>query len=461
MRLAVFSSLAVLTLLVATATAEANPANPSALDMCAVEGGPYASDLYDNGWVTDLAAKRAAGTVICDSQSMHRLGEAGGRSYVYWDALFSEIVEGYDGPRHHVVAQIGEYDTDGKLTIVIRTSRDGDKSELDASVIERDGETFIPLTDPEARVYVRRADGFVPASTDLDFYSLDGKIVLPVLPGGYVATAEPGDDGDTFYRVNFDVADLALDLPVAVRSEVFPRTYVNPDYDRALTLRLRLEMHDGKLATGAAEVIEPTPVPTGIGETPEPFAVPKDTAACTLYAYVEDDDPAGVSVRAAPDAKSQVIADLPAGHQSKDGDYAFGAEVDVIGSIDGWFLIENAVHPAENYGDVTEGGEKLGAGSDLVRRTYRGRGWIHGSRLTTGLQLGTVLRAGADLQSKPVFDLKFDSSGEGYVDVETFKSCKGDALEVTLKRQDGVEGSGWLGGGDGTQLCANQATTCS
>jgi hypothetical protein len=143
-----------------------------------------------------------------------------------------------------------------------------------------------------------------------------------------------------------------------------------------------------------------------------------------------------------------------------DGDYTMGAEVEIVGSIDGWFLIENARHPAELYGEA--GSANPGTGSDLVRKAYRGRGWVHGSRLSAEIQSGQSLRASADPASKAVFDLKLDDTGESYATITGFKSCVGEAVEVSVKRSgDGVEGAGWIGGDDQSRLCSNQATTCN
>ena len=45
--------------------------------------------------------------------------------------------------------------------------------------------------------------------------------------------------------------------------------------------------------------------------------------------------------------------------------------------------------------------------------------------------------------------------------ITDFKSCKGEALDVDVKRSDGVTGSGWIGGDDTSQLCSSQVTTCN
>ena len=447
----------------ASPSAHAAPVVPGALDMCAVDASSYGPELYDNGWLTKLPAKRAAGTAVCERQSMRRLGTAGGRTYFYWEATFVETDLSYSDPRRpHTVSQIGEYDAEGKLVIVHRVSADGEPSELVASVIERDGDVLLAMTDPETRVFLRGPDGFLPLHTGFSLYSLSTGIADAAMPEGYIAPHPEGDEQDGYtYGASFNVEAFALDLPVAVASEVFPRTYIDPDYDRPITLRFPLRRQGDELKpTGAPELIEGATVPNGLGETPASFAIPAATRACSIYAYLEDTDPAGVTVRATPDAKGLPIATLPAGRSGAEGEFVFGADVRIVGSVDGWFLIENAQHPAESFGEVTDGGPAIGAGSDLVRRAYRGRGWVHGSRLSTGIQLGQSLRASADPASAPVFDLKIDS--DNYAEVDGFKNCEGQAIEVNVKRSvDGAKGSGWIGGDDGSQLCSNQGTTCS
>lgn len=455
MRLAVVMSL----LLAAPApfATDAMAQSGAPIDMCAVTSAGYSGELYDNGWLDKLPGRINDGIVTCESQSMRRLGIAGGRTYFYWQADFGEIREGYIDPVNHLVGQVGEVAADGTMQVVYRVSSDTETA-IDVNLIERDGAAFLSLTDPIARVWRRDADGFVPMHTGFDVYELAEDVGQKGLPDGYVGVEHP----DGIYRVDFDPATLSVNLPVAVASEIFPRVYADPDYDRPITLRFPMRYQSGAVATlGDPEMIEPEYVDRGrIGETPASVVVPAETKMCDIYAWVQDNDPAGVTVRATPDTKGQAIAVLPSAHSIEDA-YTPGAELRVVGVKDGWFLIERAKHPTAMYGDDDRAGP--GTGSATVRQAFAGRGWIHGSRLATGIQLGRSLRASADPKSKPVFDLKIDSeSGETWVSVDGFKNCEGDAIELTAKRSiDGVEGTGWIGGDDASQLCSNQVTTCS
>jgi hypothetical protein len=392
-----------------------------------------------------------AGTVTCDRQTMNRLGTAGGRTYILSQAWFTDTHDGPPSPA--TVAQVSEVDADGHLSIVYRESLIVYSETFAAKLVEQDGKTILAVTTPVEHFFLRGDNGFTPI--DALWEITDGQMTTALPAGDLLPTSGGREVGGGIIHFNLDT--MSLDVPIAVASEVFPRTYADPDYDRPLTLRFPLILKGNQLVPRDGELVEPEQyTPTGIGETPEFVSIPKGVQACEAYAWLADDDPQGVAVHSAPSAKGAVIASLPAAGQKQ----SEGAEVNVVGSADGWFLIENAVHPAENYGEDVD--PAPGTGSNLVRRTYRGRGWVHGSRLSTGIQAGQSLRASADPQSKAVFDLKLSADNdENYVTITGFKSCKGDALEVDVKRSDGVIGSGWIGDDDTSQLCSNQVTTCS
>lgn len=435
-------------------TASAAPAAPlPSIDMCAVDSSGYTVDLNDNGFVAKLDDRIVAGTVTCDRQVMNRLGAVDGRTYLLSQAWFTDHHDGPPSPA--TVAQISEIDADGHLSIVYRESLIVSSDTFAARLVEQDGKAILAVTTPVEHFFVREANGFAPLGVQ---WEIPDEPMAQALPPGDLLPTSGGRvvGGDI---VHFNLDSFSLDVPIAVASEVFPRTYADPDYDRPLTLRFPLVLKDRELVPGTGEVVEPDQyTPNRFGETPEFLSIPKDVKACEAHAWLADEDPLGVAVRAAPSNKGAVIATLPA-QRDLDNDL-LGAEVTVIGSTNGWFLIENAVHPAENYGVDPE--PAAGTGSNLVRRAYRGRGWVHGSRLATEIQSGQSLRASPDPQSKPVFDLKLgDGNGETYAIITAFKSCVGAALEVDVERSDGVTGSGWIGGDDTSHLCSNQVTTCS
>eukprot|EP01036_Dinobryon_divergens_P049270 gene49270-66028_t len=311
--------------------------------MCAINAGTYSGDLNDSGFVAKLPGRLAAGTATCDRQITERLGSADGRTYLLSQGWYTHSLDNDSSDREATVAQIAEVGSDGHLAIVYRLSQIDSTDAVNGRLVSLDGSTLIAVTTPAEHLLLRGVDGFAEILSDL--WNVNKDVVDASMPEGYVA--EPPEEGT--YRVRFDFDALALDLPIAVASEVFPRTTVKPGYDRPLSLRFPLQLQGRELTPRPGEVIVPEASgPAGIGETPASLSVPKTVAACEIYAFIQDNDPAGVSVRATPDAKGQVIATLPGGHDINDGDYSYGAEVDVIGSLNGWFLIENALNPAEN-----------------------------------------------------------------------------------------------------------------
>jgi len=277
-----------------TATA-AGAAPLPAIDMCAINADTYSGDFNDNGFVAKLPGRLAAGTATCGRQITERLGSADGRTYLLSQGWYTYTL---DGPSYEAtVVQVAEVDADGTLSTVYRLSQIDSTDPVDAKLVSLDGSTLIAVTTPAEHLLVRGANGFAELNADL--WSISKEAVEAALPKGDVAGA-PEEDS---YRAHFNLDAFALDLPIAVASEVFPRTTVKPDYDRPMTLRFPLELSGDRLTPGPGEVIETdTYVPARIGETPAPFSVPKQTIACELYAYVQDDDPAGVSVRATPDS---------------------------------------------------------------------------------------------------------------------------------------------------------------
>lgn len=195
------------------------------------------------------------------------------------------------------------------------------------------------------------------------------------------------------------------------------------------------------IATGPANAQKP-PLPAG-------------AQACKLYAFVVDAD-GKTNVRSAPSAHSTVVGTLPAASkrlQSPDE----GAQVDVIASKDGFFLIENA-----NVDDIETADEKRKLG-----KWYRGRGWVHGSRLDFHIQSGDGLRAAAAAEA-PV-SIRFPSGdGEPGAHVATIHSCRAGDVEVTIHTLENKPlGRGWIvpgassSGSPPISICSAQLTTCN
>jgi len=66
--------------------------------------------------------------------------------------------------------------------------------------------------------------------------------------------------------------------------------------------------------------------------------------ACKFGAFVAENDPAGLNVRAKPSAYAKVLGKLPRTFIEPSAGYGVRIEVEVAGARNGWFLIRNAQH---------------------------------------------------------------------------------------------------------------------
>jgi len=145
--------------------------------------------------------------------------------------------------------------------------------------------------------------------------------------------------------------------------------------------------------------------------------------ACNVTALADDPDPNGVNVRARPTTKSRVIAQL---RNRRAGGGKLDVRVSVRGQQGGWFEI---------------------AGASGGRVAFRGRGWVHGSRLAV------QLRGGAALRASPRPNAKVVAKAPGRESFPKISGCAGRWVRV---RRGGT--SGWVSFND---YCAATETTCS
>lgn len=202
----------------------------------------------------------------------------------------------------------------------------------------------------------------------------------------------------------------------------------------------------GLLAAGTAAKAQSMPLPT-------------EPNRCKLFGWVVDAD-GKTNVRAAPSASARVVGTLPAATKRlQSGDE--GASVSIIGSKDGYFLIENAdVEDIESANPDRK-----------VAGFYKGRGWVHGTRLTTNIQFGDGLRASPSPTAPVTVRFKGvngDGSGESDAYAAILHSCSGKSLEATVHTlEDKPIGRGWLvnESRDGKPapviLCSMQLTSCN
>lgn len=172
-----------------------------------------------------------------------------------------------------------------------------------------------------------------------------------------------------------------------------------------------------------------------------------DTAGasrCSTHAYLNDPDPKGTNVRAAPSAKAPVVGRLPPRAPMEDAPSEIvGVEFEIVGSKDGWLLVR-----------------------DPDRGAFKGPGWIFG-----GLVSGTL--GGAKLLAAPAGNAKVVASlqhlGETAIGADSFEvlqvhACQGHYVDVTVRLAPSIEPypglpkqpmRGWV-----AKMCSTQLTTC-
>lgn len=150
----------------------------------------------------------------------------------------------------------------------------------------------------------------------------------------------------------------------------------------------------------------------------EPSAEAAQRSQCEIGAFVQESDPAGLNVRAAPNAGAKVLGTLAPIWVDREQGYRTRAEVDVIASQGGWFLIRNG----RDNPDMTGRAE---------RSMYQGEGWVSGSRLVVKSQ-SNVGRAKPRHDAPEVTRLRdggtFDN--DAMIDGSRLVGCQGPWAQV-------------------------------
>jgi hypothetical protein len=156
-------------------------------------------------------------------------------------------------------------------------------------------------------------------------------------------------------------------------------------------------------------------------------------STCAIRAFAIDRDPKGSNIRSAPRVDAPIIGYLPP-LWHLDPSTPEGAEFEVVGSSDGWLLIQ---HPT------------AGQYEDKTAQPFGGQGWISGALVGVTIDDGPLL-------SRPSADAPVVAKSEnGSYDVKRVHACVGDFVDVTATPNGGKTTRGWS-----RRSCASQLTTC-
>jgi len=179
---------------------------------------------------------------------------------------------------------------------------------------------------------------------------------------------------------------------------------------------------------------------------------------CEIAAHVIDRDPKGVNIRNAPSDKGKIVGVMK--FQNAEDEI----QVDIVAESNGWFRIKEYDH--------------LG-----VTKTVKLAGWVHGSRLGTGLKLMDVGKGKERVfeepspRSKTLLEFAWDPGADENKKAELwaelpggkrekidFENKKGAATPTLLACANGYvkirmnqKYEGWL---PAERLCGSPVTTC-
>lgn len=178
--------------------------------------------------------------------------------------------------------------------------------------------------------------------------------------------------------------------------------------------------------------------------------LPRGTETCDITAWSMDPDPAGMTLRAAPNAQARAIGRIPPPWKAPDrlGDrgQTYRSQFRVIGSRPGWFLVRDITAPGVAYGERYP---------RTLPQAPRGQGWVAASLIgaalaNTGLARGELRQAPSEFSAIRPVAREPTPIGPGDV-VERLHACSGNWGLVEI----GGERGWWRG------ICANQVSNCS
>src|SRR5437868_4177859 len=150
-------------------------------------------------------------------------------------------------------------------------------------------------------------------------------------------------------------------------------------------------------------------------------AAPATSERCRFGAFVQEDDPAGLNVRAGPSTAARILGTLPPSFTAADNPgFAVRIELDVLGQRDGWFHVGHARDNEQLTGRT-------------ARKLYAGDGWVSGRKLTIKSQ-ATGGRAAPEPDAPVTLALESGDSldGDAIVAATRLVACRGDWAEIEL-----------------------------
>jgi hypothetical protein len=133
---------------------------------------------------------------------------------------------------------------------------------------------------------------------------------------------------------------------------------------------------------------------------------PSSQDRCELVAFVNETDPAGLNVRAAPSAQAQKLGTLPPIWVDRWQVRHVRVRTHVIDAANGWFKIRNS----SDEEDLTE---------QPARPTYQGEGWVSGSKLIVIAQTNI-----GRLRPDPAAPAAIELDGPFSFDEDTFDGAR-------------------------------------
>lgn len=217
-----------------------------------------------------------------------------------------------------------------------------------------------------------------------------------------------------------------------------------------------LALSDGKLAVRGTETTRPRagefPFIEDIVAEERDFRsgvknIPAGVEPCSLRAWSNDPDPAGLNVRAEPNAQGRILGIVPPPRVVPKKYDAFGpepvkAEFRVVGYRDGWFLIEGVKAPGVAY-DIPYPAS--------LPQPFKGRGWVGGNKIGAAPAYSSVppARLYRAPHAQARFEVLSDAPDHPFSHI---LACSGSWGRVETERGK----RGWV-----RTLCSDQSTNCS